>query len=49
MTTKTDRAPIAYEDDEYVVLCDRENPNAWIRTDTVVSAKAVERDQIAPI
>ena len=26
----------SYEDGKYLVVCDRENPNAWIRSDGTV-------------
>lgn len=26
----------SYEDGDYLVVCDRENPNAWIRSDETV-------------
>ena len=29
---------VAYDDEEALILCDRTNPRAWIRSDTVVTA-----------
>lgn len=40
------RYPVAAEDGGGVVLRDPENPDAWIRSDTVVRAEDVERDRI---
>lgn len=36
---------VAYEDGDAVVLCDPENPAAWVRSDTVMTATDVERDR----
>lgn len=39
----------AYEDGQSTVMCERKNPNAWIRSDTTVSledtVKAVPTEQ----
>ena len=29
----------SYEDGDYLVVCDRENPNAWIRSDETVDVR----------
>lgn len=34
----------AYQDDDFLVICSRRNPNAWIRSDTTVSLPDVESD-----
>ena len=39
---------VAYEDGGDIVICDRKNPNAWIRSDTVVAPDEVERKQASP-
>lgn len=32
--------PIAYVDNEALVVCDRNNPNAWIRSDTSIPVES---------
>ena len=46
--TDADGVPelVAYEDDGNVVLCEADNPQAWIRSDTVVRAEDVEQDRV---
>ncbi|WP_290819188.1 hypothetical protein [Halovivax sp.] len=38
-----------YDDGEYVVLVDRRNPRAWLRSDVSIPREDVERDRIAPV
>lgn len=37
---------VTYEDDGHVVVCEAENPQAWIRADTVVTVEDVEQDRV---
>lgn len=47
MTNEHDCTIVTYEDGESVVLCDRENPKAWIRSDAFVTGESAEGDQTA--
>lgn len=46
MTNREDLT--VYEDGDYVVFCDGENPNAWIRSDFVVRMDEWEQDGHVP-
>lgn len=43
MNPDADRSPIMYQDGESFVVCDRKNPCAWIRSDTVVAVSETGR------
>ena len=46
--TESDGVPelVTYEDNGNVVVCEAENPQAWIRSDTVVRAEDDGRDRV---
>lgn len=48
MAPDDERTTVAYEDGDDIVICDRKNPNAWIRSDTVVDPGKIERKQASP-
>lgn len=48
MAPDGDRDPVYYEDGDAVVLCDRSNPNAWLRSDTVVRVGDGRSDRLTP-
>lgn len=45
MTSDSDRGAIAYENGDYLVVVDRGNPQAWIRSDVTVDAEDYERER----
>lgn len=47
MADDDDRGPVMYQDGDAVVLCDRSNPNAWVRSDTTVSLPDGASDRAA--
>lgn len=40
-----DACLLTYEEDGVFVICDPDNPDAWIRTDRPVDPRAVEDDR----
>lgn len=46
MATESPSEPVAYEDGNSIVVCDRENPNAWIRSDVVLDAAKMEWERV---
>lgn len=46
MTDEPERGPVMYQDGDQVVFCDRSNPNAWLRSDTVVRAGDVQLGRV---